>query len=54
MHKARVHTWDGSSWSYTSDWYTADDKILKPIIKTSAEKYAGEKKFPVRDCAKES
>jgi branched-chain amino acid transport system substrate-binding protein len=54
MHKARVHTWDGSNWSYTSDWYTADDKILRPIITQSADKYAAEKKFEKRDCAKAS
>jgi branched-chain amino acid transport system substrate-binding protein len=53
MHKARVHTWDGSSWSYTSEWYTADDKLLQPMIKASADKYAAEKKFPTRDCSKE-
>jgi branched-chain amino acid transport system substrate-binding protein len=54
VHKARVHTWDGSQWSYTSDWYESDAKLLRPMIKASADKYAGEKKFEARDCSKAS
>ncbi|HLX24450.1 MAG TPA: ABC transporter permease, partial [Usitatibacter sp.] len=53
-HMARIHTWDGAEWSYTSDWYTSETKYLAPIIKTSAEKYAAEKKLPVEDCGKAS
>ncbi|MFL4985539.1 MAG: ABC transporter substrate-binding protein, partial [Xanthobacteraceae bacterium] len=30
VHKARIHTWDGSKWSYTSDMYEADQKFLHP------------------------
>ena len=50
---ARIQTWDGKSWSYTSDWYTADQKVLGPMIKTASAKYAVEKKITPRDCAKE-
>ena len=53
-HKARIHTWDGSKWSYTSDWYEADMKIIRPMIDAAAKKYASEKKIEPRDCAKES
>ncbi len=53
VHKARIHTWDGKQWSYTSDWYESDAKLLNPMIKASAEKYAAEKKFQPRDCSKE-
>jgi branched-chain amino acid transport system substrate-binding protein len=35
----RVQTWDGSKWNFSSDWYQADDSIIKPMIKAGAEKY---------------
>jgi branched-chain amino acid transport system substrate-binding protein len=54
VHRARIHTWDGSQWSYTSDWYDADTKFLKPFVAIHAKKYAGEKKIEQRDCAKET
>lgn len=50
---ARIHTWDGSKWSYSSDWYQADASIITPMIKASADKYAQEKKLQRRapaDC----
>ena len=53
VRKGRIHTWDGKDWSYTSDWYEADMKILNPMIKTSAQAYAAEKKITPRDCSKE-
>ena len=48
--KARVHTWDGSKWSYTSDWYEADSKLLRPMITAAAKKYAADKKIEQRKC----
>jgi branched-chain amino acid transport system substrate-binding protein len=50
---ARVHTWDGSKFVWASDWLQADEQIIKPLVKASAEKYAGEKKLTRRtpaDC----
>ena len=50
---ARVHTWDGSKFVWASDWLQADEQIIKPLVKSSAEKYASEKKLPRRapaDC----
>jgi branched-chain amino acid transport system substrate-binding protein len=50
---ARIHTWDGTKWNFTSDWYQADDQILKPMVKAAADKYAAEKKLDRRapsDC----
>jgi len=46
-HQARIHTWDGKEWSYTSDTYTADAKFLKPLIEAQAKDYAASKKLPV-------
>jgi branched-chain amino acid transport system substrate-binding protein len=50
---ARIHTWDGSKWNFSSDWYQADEQILKPMVKAAADKYAAEKKLTRRtpaDC----
>jgi branched-chain amino acid transport system substrate-binding protein len=50
---ARIHTWDGSKWNFTSDWYEADQSIIRPMIKAAADKYAAEKKIERRtpaDC----
>ena len=52
--QSRIHTWDGKKWVVGNDLYKADNSILKPMIKTSAEKYAAEKKIVKRDCAKEA
>ena len=49
----RIHTWDGTTWSYTSDWYTADNKFLRPIVEKHALEYAKEKGITPRDCSKE-
>jgi len=50
---ARVHTWSGSKWDFSSDWYQADEMIIKPMVKAAADKYAAEKKIARRtpaDC----
>ncbi len=49
----RVHTWDGAKWGFTSDWLQADEQIIKPMVKSAADKYAAEKKIDRRtpaDC----
>ena len=48
---ARVHTWDGKQWNFTSDWLQADEQILKPLVKSTAAKYAAEKKMEARTVA---
>jgi branched-chain amino acid transport system substrate-binding protein len=50
---ARVHTWDGAKWQFTSDWLQADNQILSPMVKAAADQYAAEKKLDRRtpaDC----
>ena len=50
---ARIQDWDGSKWAPSSDWYQADEQILKPMMKAAADKYAAEKKLTRRtaeDC----
>jgi branched-chain amino acid transport system substrate-binding protein len=41
---ARVHTWSGTKWEFSSDWYEADDSIIKPLVKASADNYLAAKK----------
>jgi branched-chain amino acid transport system substrate-binding protein len=52
--QARVQQWDGKEWKIISDYYTADRKILDPMVKEASGKYAAEKKIDARDCSKES
>jgi len=50
---ARMHTWDGSKWAFSSDWMQADEQIIKPMVKSAADRYATEKKLQRRtpqDC----
>ncbi len=46
---ARVHSWDGAKFTWSSDWLQADDAIIRPLVKASAEKYGAEKKLARRD-----
>ncbi|MBB2486203.1 ABC transporter substrate-binding protein [Mitsuaria sp. WAJ17] len=50
---ARVHSWDGKKWNFVGDWYQADEQIIKPLVKSTADKYAAEKRMQRRtpeDC----
>jgi len=51
--QGRVHQWDGKEWKIISDFYTADRKILDPMVAEYSAKYAAEKKITPRDCSKE-
>ncbi|NJD24392.1 MAG: ABC transporter substrate-binding protein [Betaproteobacteria bacterium] len=44
----RVQTWDGSKWVPGTDWYQADDKLLRGMVLTASRKYAEEKKITPR------
>ncbi len=50
---ARIHTWDGAKWNFTSDWLQADEQVIRPLVKATAGKYAADKKLVARtpaDC----
>jgi branched-chain amino acid transport system substrate-binding protein len=50
---ARVHVWDGAKWGGMSEWYQADEQIIKPMVKAGADKYMADKKLTRRttqDC----
>jgi branched-chain amino acid transport system substrate-binding protein len=48
---ARVQTWDGKNWKFTSDWYQGDEQLINPMVKAAADKYAAEKKITRRTAA---
>ncbi len=50
-NSARISTWDGAKWTMTSDYLNADEQILKPMIKASADKYLSDKKLVRRTAA---
>lgn len=52
-NRARIQQWDGSKWTYVSDWYTADMAVIKPMVDRAAKQYASEKKLEMRDCSKD-
>lgn len=50
---ARAYTWNGKTWDLSSDWLEADMKVLSPLVKATAAKYAADKKLTPRtpaDC----
>ena len=38
---ARIHTWDGSKWNFTSDWLQGDEQIIKPMVKAHGRQVRG-------------
>lgn len=44
----RVHTWDGSKWNFSSDWYQSDEKVIRPMVMLTSARYAEEKKITPR------
>lgn len=50
---ARIIQWNGKKFDVASDWYQSNPKYVTPLVQSLGEKYAAEKKLPVRDCAAE-
>ena len=48
---ARIETWDGKQWTLGSDWYQADEAVIKPMVKAGADKYLADKGLKRRDAA---
>ena len=48
---ARVQTWNGSKWEFSSGFIAADEQIIKPMIKAGADKYLADKKMTRRTSA---
>lgn len=47
----RIHAWDGSQWKMQPDWYEADRKVIDPMVKEAADRYAGEKQIKRREAS---
>ncbi|MEO8248624.1 MAG: ABC transporter substrate-binding protein [Burkholderiales bacterium] len=50
---ARIETWDGKKWNLGTDWYQADETVIKPLVKAGADKYLADKgltRRPASDC----
>lgn len=50
---ARVHTWTGTGFEWASDWLQADEQVMRPMVRASAEQFAREKNLTRRtpaDC----
>jgi branched-chain amino acid transport system substrate-binding protein len=39
----RVHTWDGAKFTWSSDWLQADEQLIRPMVRASADRFAQEK-----------
>jgi branched-chain amino acid transport system substrate-binding protein len=52
-HRYRMHTWDGTRWNYSSDWYESDAALLRPMLARAAQAYAADKHLAPRDCGSE-
>ena len=48
---ARVHTWTGNGFEWASDWLQADESIMRPMVRASAEQFAREKNLTRRTAA---
>jgi branched-chain amino acid transport system substrate-binding protein len=50
---ARIETWDGKQWVVHPEYYSADEQIIKPMVKAGSDKYLTDKKLqrrPSSDC----
>jgi branched-chain amino acid transport system substrate-binding protein len=50
---ARIQQWDGTKWTFVSDWYEADQQIIKPMVRDAAATYLNDKKLTRRSCEAE-
>lgn len=48
---ARVQTWNGSAWEFSSDWFEADQSVVGPMVREAADRYAAEKGITRRTAA---
>jgi branched-chain amino acid transport system substrate-binding protein len=51
---ARVQQWDGKKWNVISDWYSADQSIVQPLVERVSSEFAKENNITPRDCGSAS
>ena len=47
---ARLHRWNGESWEYSSDWISADDAVLQPMVTDASNTYAKDHNLSTSAC----
>jgi len=52
-HTSRIQQWDGTRWNVISDWYSADETLIDPIVHAFASAYAAGRGITSRDCSTE-
>jgi branched-chain amino acid transport system substrate-binding protein len=45
--------WTGTNFKPVTGFMTGDKELVRKMVTEGAEKYAAEKKLPIRDCSKE-
>ena len=51
--KVKFQMWTGSGFKQVTPFMEGDRAMVRKMVDEAANKYAGEKKIPIRDCAKE-
>jgi len=51
--KVKFQQWTGSGFKQVTPFMEGDRAMVRKMVDEAANKYAGEKKIPIRDCAKE-
>ena len=46
----RIQQWDGSKWSFASDWISPMRDVVRPMVEKAAAAYAVENNITPRDC----
>ena len=45
-----IQQWDGTKWSFVSDWIPPIRDVVRPMIEKAAAAYAAENNITPRDC----
>ena len=46
----KFQQWDGTQWTVLTDWMAPGQALVRPLVETSAAKYAKDKGITPRDC----
>ena len=46
----RIQQWDGSKWSFVSDWMSPISEVVRPMVEKAAKAYAMENNITAQSC----
>ena len=46
----RIQQWDGSKWSFASDWISPIREVVRPMVEKAAKAYAMENNITPQSC----